>query len=1195
MSPENSPQNLQDSRTEGYAGIGSLSVKRRRWVGVTRENDFEDGIKKLLTQLYPDTAHFIYELLQNAEDAGASEVRFNLESDHLRFEHDGSRLFSYDDVERITSIGSTVQRDDPTRIGEFGIGFKAVFGYTRQPQIESGPYHFRIVDMVVPEEVENRATASAECHQTRFLFPFDNPDKPRETACSEVENSLRELEDTTLLFLKNIRKIEYRFPDSTTGSMALHQCDDPNHVSIAVDRSDSSRSLHHFIRFERDICVIDEPGESKTCRIAVAFGMQQRSDDGGWRITAISPGRVCIYFPAIKETSNLRFHLHAPFASTVARDSVRECESNDRLRDHLAELIAESMIDVRRYGHLTVSFLELLPNCSDDISYFYRPFMTRLIETFRERELLPMKSGGHAPASGAYRADRRVLSDLIDDTDLAVLLREEDPTRPLWIAHPPQRNQRADGFLKMLGIETWGIDELIGCLSDRSDELTAWMKGKPHEWHQQLYALLDEQLPRGRFHVPQPEPSELHIILCTDGDYRTGKECYLPDSHGRSDEDFPRVDRQVYSSGKDKKQQDAARRFLEQAGVREVDDTVRVETILEKRYTQGDSSIDDDTVRQDMEAFMRLVKKDQKQADLFSDYFVFEADGGGGPAAQPLRCKPKDVFLDTPYRDTGLSACHTLPGSLHRKRRLAIHYQELGVDPDMLVDFADSTGAQCRLEAKQQEIESAHPEYDYLCSAPGNRSRYWEDTDFTIEEVKGLIRLIDIDRAKLIWRTMDNLESDYLKARLQKNRSQEAHCGSSTLVHQLRQARWVPQKSDGSVNFVRPRDASSVLLPEGFPYERGKEWIDAVQFGKAADDRSAQARRDGFDNHKEKQLMVKIAKWCRTRGVSPNEVLQRLMREAASAGPAHSAGVRDDRASGWASSNECGTAGEPQAVLLAIGEWWNRNKDERRCEYDRLVYPQDFDPARLQDEPIDRSAWLTLFALAAFNTLGRTQDAQHRMFIERGCQDGWWSEIARSTPPDNVKPWLDRLRAWSGVEQVEEYQLWRRAFVDLYTIVRWLDEYAVVMRKLPRIAAQRGGDAVSLHDVLRPGQSPLFGELGIEAAPLDRTLGIGINWMIREMLRTGTYDAGDEAVMAPYCWMPSRRVRERLLARLPFEDVSDDANSDDSRHIHGFVARHIGCDQARFDGDFDLPLQLITKKEHTEALIHCFSDGMIGQ
>ena len=1194
MSPENSPQHPCNRRAEGGAGLGTLSEKRRRWVQATRENDFEDGINKLLTQLYPDRAHFIYELLQNAEDARASEVRFNLERDHLTFEHDGSRLFSYDDVERITSIGSTVQRDDPTRIGKFGIGFKAVYAYTRKPQIKSGPYHFRIVDMVVPEEVEDRATDSTECHRTSFLFPLDNPEKPPEIARSEIENSLCELEDTTLLFLKNIRKIEYRLPDSTTGSMGLHRCDDPKHICITVDRSDASRVSYDFLRFDRDVDVIDEAGESRTCRIAIAFGLEQTSADGGWRIAALSPGRVCIYFPAIKEASNLRFHLHAPFASTVARDSARECESNDRLRDHLAELTAESMMEIRRYGYLTVSCLAVLPNDTDGIPDFYRPIMKRLIETFREHALLPMKRGGHAAASGVYRAERR-LSELIDDTDLAVMLREDDGNRPLWIENPPQRNQEADQFLKMLEIETWGIDDLIKCLSVQSDELERWMKGKPHEWHQRLYARIEEQSPRWRYrHLPQPDFSELQVILCTDGAYRTGKECYFPDSHGHSAEDFPPVDRRVFLSGKDKKQQDAARRFLEQAGVRAVDETVRVETILQKRYTQGDSSIDDDRVKQDMEAFMRLVKEDQKQASLFSDYFVLEADGDEDSPAQPLRCKPKDVFLDAPYKDTDLSVYHRLPSPLHRKRRLAIHYQDLGVDPNMLVRFAVSTGAQCRLGAKKQEIPSKHPEYDYLCSAPGNWSDYYKDVDFTLEEIEELIQSIDIDRAKLIWRTMHELEPACLKACLRKNRSQETHWGSSTIVHQLRQARWVPQRSDGSANFVRPCDASSALLPEGFPYDRGKEWLVAVQFGKASDDHSAQARRDGFDSYDEKQKMVEIAEWCRIQGVSPEDALRRL-RGDASAGPTDSVGVRDDWASGQASSNESGTAGEPRAVLLAIGEWWNCNKDERRCEYDRLVYPQDFDPARLQDEPIDRSAWLTLFALAAFNTLGRTQDAQHRTFIERGCRDGWWSEIAHSTPPDDVNPWLDRLRAWSGVEQVEEYQLWRRAFVDLYTIVRWLDEYAVVMRKLPRIAAQRDGDPVSLHDVLRPGQSPLLREFGIEAAPLDRTLGIGINWMIREMLRNGTYSAEDEAVMAPYCWMPSRRVRDRLLARLPFEDVSDDANSDDSRHVHGFVVRHIGCDHARFDGDFDLPLQLVTRKEHTEALRRCFSDGMIGQ
>ncbi len=34
------------------------------------------GIRKTVEELYPDSAHFIYELLQNAEDTGATKVNF---------------------------------------------------------------------------------------------------------------------------------------------------------------------------------------------------------------------------------------------------------------------------------------------------------------------------------------------------------------------------------------------------------------------------------------------------------------------------------------------------------------------------------------------------------------------------------------------------------------------------------------------------------------------------------------------------------------------------------------------------------------------------------------------------------------------------------------------------------------------------------------------------------------------------------------------------------------------------------------------------------------------------------------------------------------------------------------------------------------------------------------------------------------
>ena len=78
-----------------------LREKRLRYIESARENEFEEGLKGLLSELYPDNAHFIYELLQNAEDAGASEVCFDLKADGCSFEHDGTRHFGEDDIKAI--------------------------------------------------------------------------------------------------------------------------------------------------------------------------------------------------------------------------------------------------------------------------------------------------------------------------------------------------------------------------------------------------------------------------------------------------------------------------------------------------------------------------------------------------------------------------------------------------------------------------------------------------------------------------------------------------------------------------------------------------------------------------------------------------------------------------------------------------------------------------------------------------------------------------------------------------------------------------------------------------------------------------------------------------------------------------------------------------------------------------------------
>lgn len=56
------------------------------------------GSNIFIKDIYAEKAHFIYELIQNADDAEATYIKFILQEDGLFFLHNGSIKFSISDV-----------------------------------------------------------------------------------------------------------------------------------------------------------------------------------------------------------------------------------------------------------------------------------------------------------------------------------------------------------------------------------------------------------------------------------------------------------------------------------------------------------------------------------------------------------------------------------------------------------------------------------------------------------------------------------------------------------------------------------------------------------------------------------------------------------------------------------------------------------------------------------------------------------------------------------------------------------------------------------------------------------------------------------------------------------------------------------------------------------------------------------------
>ena len=80
------------------------------------------------------------------------------------------------------------------------------------------------------------------------------------------------------------------------------------------------------------------------------------------------------------------------------------------------------------------------------------------------------------------------------------------------------------------------------------------------------------------------------------------------------------MDKALYSSGKNKTQQEESRKLLTEIGVREVGEVEEVEAILAQRYKLAGFRPN----IQELERFVTLVEKDPAKSNLFAEYFIFE-------------------------------------------------------------------------------------------------------------------------------------------------------------------------------------------------------------------------------------------------------------------------------------------------------------------------------------------------------------------------------------------------------------------------------------------------------------------------------------------------------------------------------------------------------------------------------------------
>lgn len=818
--------------------IDDLAAKRQKLLDGLDANEGDINLR-IFEDFYPDEAHFIYELLQNAEDAEATEAAFELTPTGCSFVHNGTRHFDENNIKAITGIFNSSKQNDPDKIGKFGVGFKSVFVYTDTPIIYSKNYSFRIIQLVLPESVPPYADLG---ELTRFEFPFNNTKKEANQAYLEVRAGLESLSETTLLFLNNLQCITWKIGDQNGAVLRVQHGD--VHVEVLKEAANRTVVSSHWLRFTSPVTTLERQ------KVAVAFelaflGEQKTFDPKSpiskqLKIVPSERGRVAVFFPAEKETSGLRFHLHAPFVPELSRASIKNSPANLPLFEQLAQLAARSLYGIKTLGLLTGEFLSVLPNNDEALPERYRNIRAAIVREMREQPLTPTLAKGHAPAKTLIQA-RAVFKELMSDNDLKFLLARDDS--PTWAIAASQRNSNQDRFLSSLSIKVWDVGEFLSFLKKQAyegthswegkvnPEVMSWLATKTDEWHQQLYAVLY------RFIEDQGEFNDLRnvkIVRLQNHSYSSGAKCYFPSEHSDKCELFPRVASSIFVASSRKGQQADAKAFLERIGVRQVGESEQISLILKDRYSRESKVPADDVYLNDLKRFIALVENNPIERVRFKASYIFKL-----ASERPTWGTPGHVYLDSPFKNTGLRHYHEQVESEKKKQGLSDWYRTCGVDLSKLTTFAEQLG--CSVTFSEMFVRTNchnNPKWGYLSQVAGERYTTPINEDFTTSpEVVRLLKNKSIEFSRLVWQTLCFLGVDYLFATYQKNEKGGARYAESTLMHTLKNLDWVPLKNGC---FVKPRNAGRDGLLTGFAYDAGNKWLELVQFGEEEKKRSAE-------------------------------------------------------------------------------------------------------------------------------------------------------------------------------------------------------------------------------------------------------------------------------------------------------------------------------------------------------------------
>ncbi|MCG2733123.1 MAG: DUF3883 domain-containing protein [Pseudodesulfovibrio aespoeensis] len=742
----------------------------------------------LLADRYDDRTHFIFELLQNAEDAlgrrgtwdGTRGITFDLTSESLTLSHFGAS-FNEADVRGVCGIAESTK--DRSSVGRFGIGFKSVYTFTDRPEIHSGLEDFTVENYVQPRRADRLELKPEE---TRIILPL----KPEDTtALHEITEGFKRLGPSSLLFLRHINEISWNAPGGASGiylrSQPTFLAPDVQKITVIGQESGQADVDQNWIVFRRDVFLADGAMGGS---VEVAFSVEADGDEPGqWSVRPVPTSPLVVFFPTVVST-NLGFLVQGPYLTTPSRDNIRQGEPwNQHLVEETAALVVDAIRWFREKSMLDTSTLRCLPLDRQGFKdSMFAPFFEAVRQAFLDEALLPRFGGGYVAAGQAKLARTQELRELFSPGHVAVLF---DIEGAAWLSGDITEDKAPEirkYLMRELEIEEVTPAKIVSRLSRE------FLEAQADEWIVLLYQFLSEQETALRRYL-----DTIPLLRLADGSHIVAREngkptAFLPSG---SETGFPTIRNAVCSTME-------SRNFLLSLGITEPDLVDDIIWNVKPKYDQSEVVVGDTEYVTDIERILAAFETDSKAqrqkllSGLRETAFVkivevgsVRSEGYGKPSETYLATERlKQLFAGVPGIQIVDDSYFCLRGENIRELLEAcgaLRYPRPVEAPNSLT----------REERQELRRQAGHEDTSRI----NDRVTDWnlQGFDALLKTMPTLAREERVHRALLIWESLGDL-AERRGEGLFEGKYTWTHYGNyqkefpAAFIRQLNSERWVP-------------------------------------------------------------------------------------------------------------------------------------------------------------------------------------------------------------------------------------------------------------------------------------------------------------------------------------------------------------------------------------------------------------------